>query len=1079
MRFWAIVFAIILTAPACAGDQILFGPPPGWVRPVAPATGTSDGGSVSYLLADEQYRLEPGRIGSYEETVWRIDSAAGLGTGNISLSWQPEIHTLTINKLKIRRGDRVIDILKSGQSFSILRREANLENAMLDGTLTATLQPEDLQVGDIIELASTIVSTDPIYRTHVEETGDADFSVKVGRKHFSAEWPAALNVRLRQTEGLPTLTPKQNGDTTKVEFTLDDLMPTVMTSHAPARFRRPRLIELSDFRDWSELAALFAPMYDKVVALHPDSPLQAEVVRIKALSPDPVVRTEAALALVQGRVRYVALLMGTGNFSPAAPDVTWSRRFGDCKAKSAMLVAMLRAMGIDAAPVIVNTYGNDGLDQRLPMLRYFNHVIVRATIGGKSYWLDGTRTGDLRLDQLGTPDYDWGLPLAQGARLVRMLSEQLALPETDTQLRIDARAGISSPAPAQAEIVLRGDDAYGMQQSVANLTADQRDKWMRDYWVKRYPFIEVKTASQSYDANKREQRLTMDGIATMDWRGGVYWLTDSDVGFKDASLERGPGENRDAPYSVRFPYFVRSTETLLLPPGVTPVNDEPVDQIAGGVHFVRTTDLSGDRFTAVSSIKSVAREFAATEAGPAQQAMRALADVNPALRVDVESHASHETREESADVSAGGRTMDGFTLRGYELLGDMDFDGARAAFDTALKRDPNNVRAMAGRGFILAWYDDFDGATRELNAAAVLDPEDPYVLRNRGYLAQKQKRHAEAIRFYTRVLQAQPNDHVTYGWRAEVYHLVGDDAAAIRDAKAATRLSPGWADMYFLRARIYQQARENTKAFAEAEAAIAAAPENSFAHYQAAIIYNEGGRPDAALKAINRAIEIRPSAEMFISRMFMRAPDDLTSKRQDIEAALRFDPSSLRALREKAALQDRAGDPMGGAATLAIALRGQPQDSQLLTLRAELLSQAGHKGEAARSFTAARAAAKSAEDFDLLCWNHALTDLDLPTALQDCEVASAKTPDDYLTLKSLGLVKLKLGKIDEAIEFYSHSLALEPNNAESLFGRAVAWQRTGNAQRAKADRNAALAADPDIAATARKAGLTFSDAELK
>ncbi|WP_052730401.1 DUF3857 domain-containing protein [Sphingomonas sp. SRS2] len=1079
MKIWAIAIATTLAAPVYGGEQILFGPAPSWVRPVAPATVTPDGGSVSYLLSDEQYRLEPGRIGSYEETVWRIENPEGFGTGNVSLSWQPEIHSLTINKLTIRRGDRVIDVLKSGQSFSILRREANLESAMLDGTLTATLQPEDLQVGDIIELASTIVSTDPIYRTHVEAVGDADFSVKVGRKHFSAEWPAAVKVRLRQTEGLPALTPKQSSDMAKVEFTLDDLMPTVTTSHAPARFRRPRLIEFSDFNNWSELAALFAPMYDKVVALRPGSPLQAEVDRIKALSSDPVVRTEAALTLVQGRVRYVALLMGTGNFAPADPAVTWSRRFGDCKAKSAMLVAMLRAMDINAAPVIVNTYGNDGLDQRLPMLRYFNHVIVRATIRGKDYWLDGTRTGDLRLDQLGTPDYDWGLPLVQDAGLVRMLSEQLALPEADTQLRIDARAGISSPAPVQAEIVLRGDDAYGMQQSVANLTADQRDKWVRDYWVKRYPFIQVKTAGQSYDANKREQRLTMDGIATMDWRGGVYWLTDSDVGFKNASLERGPGENRDAPYSVRFPYFVRATETLLLPPGVKPVNVEPVDQIAGGIHFVRTADLTGSRFTAVTSMKSVAREFAASEAPSAQQTMRALADHNPALRASVESHAPRTAQQEPADASAGRRPMDAFTLRGFELLGDMDFDGASAAFETALKRDANNVRALAGRGLILAWYDDFNGAARDLNAAAVLDPEDPYVLRNRGYLAQKQKRHAEAIRFYTRVLQTQPDDHVTYGWRAEVYHLVGDDAAAIRDAHAATKLSPGWADMYFLRARIYQKAREDAKAFAEAEAAIAAAPENSFAHYQAAIIYNEGGRKDAALKAINRAIEIRPGAEMFVSRMFMRADDDLASKRQDIEAALRFDPSNLQALREKAALQDRTGDPMGGAATLAIALREQPQDSQLLTLRAELLSQAGHKGEAARSFTAARVTAKSSTDFDLLCWNHALTDIDLPTALQDCEVASAKTPDDYLTLKSLALVKLKLGKTDEAIESYSRSLALEPDNAGSLFGRAVAWQRKGDAQKAKADRDAALAADPGIAATAQKAGLTFSDAELK
>jgi hypothetical protein len=51
------------------------------------------------------------------------------------------------------------------------------------------------------------------------------------------------------------------------------------------------------------------------------------------------------------------------------------------------------------------------MNERLPSLAAFNHVIVRAIIDGKVYWLDGTRTGDKSgLDVLRPPPHRWALP---------------------------------------------------------------------------------------------------------------------------------------------------------------------------------------------------------------------------------------------------------------------------------------------------------------------------------------------------------------------------------------------------------------------------------------------------------------------------------------------------------------------------------------------------------------------------------------------------------------------------------------------------------------------------------------------
>ena len=39
------------------------------------------------------------------------------------------------------------------------------------------------------------------------------------------------------------------------------------------------------------------------------------------------------------------------------------------------------------------------------MSSLFNHVLVRARIAGREYWLDGTRIGDSSLANLTVPDF--------------------------------------------------------------------------------------------------------------------------------------------------------------------------------------------------------------------------------------------------------------------------------------------------------------------------------------------------------------------------------------------------------------------------------------------------------------------------------------------------------------------------------------------------------------------------------------------------------------------------------------------------------------------------------------------------
>src|SRR5579859_6412530 len=113
-----------------------------------------------------------------------------------------------------------------------------------------------------------------------------------------------------------------------------------------------------------------------------DSPLHEEVARIRAASKDPKIQAAMALDLVEDEVRYLFLGMNNGGLIPAAADLNWSRRFGDCKGKTVLLLALLRELGIKSEPALVDTRMGDDLDARPAMVNAFDHVIVRATVGG-------------------------------------------------------------------------------------------------------------------------------------------------------------------------------------------------------------------------------------------------------------------------------------------------------------------------------------------------------------------------------------------------------------------------------------------------------------------------------------------------------------------------------------------------------------------------------------------------------------------------------------------------------------------------------------------------------------------------
>jgi hypothetical protein len=113
--------------------------------------------------------------------------------------------------------------------------------------LTANIQPEGLQVGDIVEFAISISSSDPTLQGHVEQIAGTWNGVSVGQARLRMQWPANLPVRLQASKDMPVTKPVRKGETMSVTYALDAVEPIIAPKGAPARDAMGRLSNSATF----------------------------------------------------------------------------------------------------------------------------------------------------------------------------------------------------------------------------------------------------------------------------------------------------------------------------------------------------------------------------------------------------------------------------------------------------------------------------------------------------------------------------------------------------------------------------------------------------------------------------------------------------------------------------------------------------------------------------------------------------------------------------------------------------------------------------------------------------------------
>jgi tetratricopeptide (TPR) repeat protein len=906
-----LLLLIGAAAPAWASETPRYEPAPAWVLPAPPIK--QGAGLPLFALVDQQTRIADGAVWSYRELATRATSADVLARmGTITLNWQPYHGDLIVHRVDIVRDGQHIDVLKTGPKFNVIRRELGLEALEMNGILTATLQVEGLRVGDVLDIAYSELVKDPALKGGVQANAAAlpePFKVDFARARLM--WPVGSQILWK---GYPIGLKAAESDIAgwhEVDFTLPAPKQPDMPPNAPQRYQPIPAIEASSFADWPAVSAVFAPLYQTQGLITPGSALDQEVAKIRARESDPMRRVAAALSLVQDRIRYFADGMNGGNYVPQSPERTWAAGYGDCKAKTLLLLAMLHALDIEAEPVLANIGQGDLVAVRLPSPEAFNHIFVHAKVAGEDLWLDGTGRGARQEDMGDPPAFYSVLPVRQGgAPLLQLPTKAPARPTRTTTIDIDQSAALDFAAPFTATVVMHGAAADALKSVVAQLDNEHLLSLAEaSLGGVAGPNPAVATQKFDFDPEAGIVTISVTGITRPVWlrQDHAYRLRPLSAlaGF-NLNADRARPAWKDIPVAQGGPDHAVVITHLSLPDGgrgITLEGDGGMDLDLAGRHYVRKATLAGDLLTVEERGTSSGEELPAAEL--------------PAIRAKLAASRGRTLRLTTGPDYAPPYEQVSAAARAHKL------DRLAALYATIIAVKPDDPARYLARALFYELSFQRELALADLDKAVSLDANAATLLRRASLLRDMGQKDKAAADFQA-VLGLDPSSKPALTQLGLLQIDAGhkDDALAPinEHLESADEDKPDW---------------ESAKAELLAQA----------------------GDADGAIAAINEALAVKSVSAQFLNqRCWIKGTLDvqLDSALPDCTRAIELSEDNTDALDSRAMVYFRLNRLSEAMADLDAALDRNPMQAGSLYLRAAVERKMGKSESADRDAAAAR-----------------------------------------------------------------------------------------------------------------------------
>ena len=339
------------------------------------------------VTVDEIEKVKYNSDGTYEQTdeCWTkiLTEKGRRSESSFTLDYSKrygEAKILFVKAIGTDGIEREIDVSKTTKESTDNSSMASNIYDPLDRTITCTIP--GLKIGETLHVKTMRKTVKPRCKDKWADLSVMEWSHPIVRSTYEVTAPAS-----RPLKKIAIRNPLGNVITNVTKLADDSLVHTFTVTNSAQAFPEPDMpplytqvqnIRVSTAADWPEISK----WYWDLCAPHLAKTNAAMIAKVKELTGngdqgsgirDQVMRR--IFKFVSQEVRYMGLTMEdtSPGYAPHDVDVTFNNRYGVCRDKAGLLVAMLRLAGFKAFPVLIHVGAK--LDPEVPQ-PFFNHAIV-------------------------------------------------------------------------------------------------------------------------------------------------------------------------------------------------------------------------------------------------------------------------------------------------------------------------------------------------------------------------------------------------------------------------------------------------------------------------------------------------------------------------------------------------------------------------------------------------------------------------------------------------------------------------------------------------------------------------------
>ncbi len=397
--------------------------------PAAQRQALENGGPVVVLADTHVTNIFPsGNVGRYVQQIFRVNNSNGADQLSVyPVTYDPsteQVHFLSAHVVHAdgstadapRAGDQPVSQSVGYETFYDVRNKYVVMPTM--------------RAGDFVEIAYRILPTtlESLYGNYYGDIDQFGSSAPTLFQQYVVLTPKDKPLYFKPVRFHGKSSVTTAGGETVYRWSARNLPAQIQEPLAPPAIEQAPYIAVSAFRTWDQFANWYRQLIRDTFVINGEmAQTVANLIKGKTTEQQKV---DAIYRWVIQNTHYVALEFGIHGYRPYPVTQVFHRRFGDCKDKASLLIAMLHQAGIASEFVLVRIRQLGVLDPTIPSVADFDHAIVYVP--------------DLHLYLDGTAEFEGARELPEGDQRAFVLRIPV-----NADLSADA-AGDPGPAPALA-----------------------------------------------------------------------------------------------------------------------------------------------------------------------------------------------------------------------------------------------------------------------------------------------------------------------------------------------------------------------------------------------------------------------------------------------------------------------------------------------------------------------------------------------------------------------------------------------------------------------------------------------------